>query len=1540
MTIPNYITTITKLHKSGLATEHSYRGALQQLIESMVSGVSVTNEPARVACGAPDYIITRRSIPIGYIEAKDIGKNLDAKEYKDQFTRYKSSLPNLVITDYIEFRLYREGEYISSVKIAELVDGKLHDLPQNFSTFSDFINEFCTHVTQTIRSSSKLAKMMAGKARMLASVIENALNADEKREVNTVEDNANITLRDQLEAFRQVLIHDIDPKAFADIYAQTIAYGMFAARLHDPSLDNFSRQEAAELIPKTNPFLRKLFQYIAGYDLDDRIKWIVDALADIFRATDVQLIENDEGHPNEFTNCHIIGLYSNGSYMLSNSRALYATGVSKPIEIFAADIDGNGQDEIITVADYGYLTRVRATSLSVNISNFSVNYTDIMDYNGISPISGAEAQQFNFLDIDGDGKSELIAQRDDPNEVNSFQIYKPFFNGTAWEMSTIYDAGFPSRWHDVYFGDFNGDGKIDLLTWEDQNGWSMDLFNGVNFSNSGYNLSYLTIDPTQSHISIFIRDFNNDGKNDIGYISNTAFSKKVFTFLLRDGIYSMNELDFSGNINILNSYDIVVTLAETKSSQYQICDFNGDGNEDIGLYYKALYPTNTYGGEFSRIIINEGKNNRTLISTANGLNVRTKYNYANLADNTTYTKGSTNINGCMDLQHPSIFVVKSVETDDGTTSADYNTVSYSYKGAVIHREGKGFLGFTGTIRQSSISPVAVLSVNEINTSHFFMQPVLNQTYKMESGNKVILSNTTFINALFNDYVSPKIYLPYTSFSVSKDYISNTKTEFITNYVSNIGNIASQYQSVFSDTNSITAYKTISTDYQNYVSNGSWCLAKPKDVDVTEQIQGETPITRSKHIQYDANGNIYLSVDFPNMPKAVTTTYSINDFGLPEAATVYSIGLAVRTSTFEYDDYFRFVTKTIDPELYSSTSTYDGAFGNIISETDPNDLTTRYQYGAFGELVKAISPEGNWVNTELNWSQPPGNHYCFYSEITSNTAPTSMLSYDRLGREIYASQPDKEGNIVVVTLGYDNKGQLIVESVPHFIVAGVPSRTDATSYIYDEYGRVSSIETPNDVVITTTHPTVSNPGRTTITTNLYTGVSTSQTKDAAGNILSATDPGGTISYNYYSDGNIKSITAPDGSITGFTYDEYGRQETLSDPDAGTNTYVYNAYGELEEQTDAKGNHFEMTYDKNGRLVEKECLTDGTITTYNYNDISAQQGSRGALSFVSFTDDNLKNSSYSYTYDEYSRVQQKTIMVNQPYVYNYTYTSKGELEEYSFPDGFTIKYQYDNNGFLTAVMNVANNKIIYAPGSTNESGQLLDYTIADGQLFGTMTYDEYGLPIAIKTGSTVGGSNIQHLETLFDQYTGNLLWRKDLNKNLTESFSYDNVHHSLLTEWAVNGQPAITMSYNNANGNIMTKSDVTCVGSEYQYDIPGKPHALASIEDPIELPTEDLQIIDYNCFNSVEKITHSSEQKILEIQYGPDEQRVKTEYYTGNTNLAETKYFIGSDFEIVEKHDVGVTLYHHYLPGGGLYVNNSTGSDNMYYILTDYQGNWNK
>ncbi|MGB3198674.1 MAG: N-6 DNA methylase, partial [Saprospiraceae bacterium] len=292
MNLDQYIDSINKRYKLGNATEHTFRGDLQQLIESIVPDIRATNEPKRQSCGAPDYILTKKEIPVGFIEAKDIGdKDLEGTKKtgnKEQFDRYKTSLNNLIFTDYLDFHLYIDGIFITKIAIAELQNGTIVPLPQNFATFTNLIKDFATHIGQTIKSSKKLAEMMAGKARLLSDVIEKALTSDETNHEDS-------TLKDQMNAFKQILIHDITPQGFADVYAQTIAYGMFAARLHDPTLPTFSRQEASELIPKSNPFLRKLFGYIAGPDIDDRIKWIVDNLVEIFLACNVEEILKNYG---------------------------------------------------------------------------------------------------------------------------------------------------------------------------------------------------------------------------------------------------------------------------------------------------------------------------------------------------------------------------------------------------------------------------------------------------------------------------------------------------------------------------------------------------------------------------------------------------------------------------------------------------------------------------------------------------------------------------------------------------------------------------------------------------------------------------------------------------------------------------------------------------------------------------------------------------------------------------------------------------------------------------------------------------------------------------------------------------------------------------------------------------------------------------------------------------------------------------------------------------------------------------------------------
>lgn len=288
MDLKEYISTVNQKYRAGNATEHSYRGALEQLMQTLLPKLRIVNEPKRVKCGAPDYIASRKDgMPVFYIEAKDIGDNdLDGRNphgHKEQFTRYKQALDYIIFTDYLDFHLYEHGEFVDSVRIAEVKGDKIVAINENEEKFLNLIEHVGNNAIQRITSVSRLAKLMAGKARLLENIIEQAMNDD-------TESYANDNLRGQYNAFKDVLIQELKPSDFADIYAQTIAYGMFAARLHDDTPEDFSREEAAKLIPKTNPFLRQIFNNLAGNDLDERIAWVVDDLVTVFLASDLRKI--------------------------------------------------------------------------------------------------------------------------------------------------------------------------------------------------------------------------------------------------------------------------------------------------------------------------------------------------------------------------------------------------------------------------------------------------------------------------------------------------------------------------------------------------------------------------------------------------------------------------------------------------------------------------------------------------------------------------------------------------------------------------------------------------------------------------------------------------------------------------------------------------------------------------------------------------------------------------------------------------------------------------------------------------------------------------------------------------------------------------------------------------------------------------------------------------------------------------------------------------------------------------------------------------
>src|SRR3989304_1151233 len=145
MTSPfeTYITKVENDLRGGKATEHTYRGTLEIFMEALERGIEASNDPKHIECGAPDFIVEKRKVPLGYVETKDVGESLDRIEKSDQMKRYLKALHNLMLTDYLEFRWYVNGEKKRTIRVAEIgTNHRLVTAPQAETNITQLFSAF------------------------------------------------------------------------------------------------------------------------------------------------------------------------------------------------------------------------------------------------------------------------------------------------------------------------------------------------------------------------------------------------------------------------------------------------------------------------------------------------------------------------------------------------------------------------------------------------------------------------------------------------------------------------------------------------------------------------------------------------------------------------------------------------------------------------------------------------------------------------------------------------------------------------------------------------------------------------------------------------------------------------------------------------------------------------------------------------------------------------------------------------------------------------------------------------------------------------------------------------------------------------------------------------------------------------------------------------------------------------------------------------------------------------------------------------------
>lgn len=296
--LKSYLKYITEISSRGDAREESFYIALSQLLDDYAEStgrknIHVTTLPKKTEAGNPDFRVWDGNIrQVGYIEAKaPTVANLDHIEDSEQLKRYIGTFPNVILTNFLEFRLYRNGDLIDQVQIARpVILNKLKTEPpvEKETEFLEFLEKFFSFSLPKLHSARSLAVELAKRTKFLKDeVVTQELKEEDGG-------NSRKFITGFYEAFRKYLISGLSKEDFADLYSQTITYGLFAARTRSES--GFNRKLAYNNIPPTIGILRDVFEFISLGTLPPQMEWIIDDISEVLALTDVKKILHQYFH--------------------------------------------------------------------------------------------------------------------------------------------------------------------------------------------------------------------------------------------------------------------------------------------------------------------------------------------------------------------------------------------------------------------------------------------------------------------------------------------------------------------------------------------------------------------------------------------------------------------------------------------------------------------------------------------------------------------------------------------------------------------------------------------------------------------------------------------------------------------------------------------------------------------------------------------------------------------------------------------------------------------------------------------------------------------------------------------------------------------------------------------------------------------------------------------------------------------------------------------------------------------------------------------
>ncbi|HEX5003161.1 MAG TPA: FG-GAP-like repeat-containing protein [Bacteroidia bacterium] len=1170
--------------------------------------------------------------------------------------------------------------------------------------------------------------------------------------------------------------------------------------------------------------------------------------------------------------------------------------ISPDADYCFADLNGDNLLELV-VYDLGFF---RIVDLVTGSSFYPQSGTST------TPCSGSVGQPYEGLravDFNGDGINEIMSNRNSQYQVIiKFNLNNGAF--TSFTSTEINCVPQPSAYQQHLMGDLNGDGNVDMIrvpccgsnnTVKVKFGKGIDFTSEINIPNS------LSSSDKRTYL---VADVNLDGRSDLICLAYTTSNGRITIYLVNgDQLDSFTEI---GHINagfpdIRDYYyealsgPVVFETYHDNIPSFYIGDFNGDGHADV--FYK------NWGNR--RIIYLQNGTPHLLSNITDGYrnNINVQYKSLKPSADNFYTKGSGSNFPIMDYQG-AFWVVSKVNEPNGI--GGISATDYKYEAAKVHLQGKGFLGFEKIITTNSTLNRKTIKENQLNGTYFELIPYKNQIYSLD--NNTLISQKEFTTS-FLSFGTSVLHFTKIDNWLETDFISGNTCEKIFTYNGN-GIITNEVINVSN------GFAITENDYTiESTPQGSWVAWKPTNVSNTITRFNEPPITRQTSFEYNLLGQLYISIQDPQLSEFVKTTHSYYNTGVLHEKQIESPNLPTKIFEYFYDSKYRFVTRVKNPLNQFVESNFDAKWGKPIWEKTISGLITYYSYDEYGRSIIVKTPDNvntyiayNWVQTsEISGGDPVDISNSLYSIETSRAgSPGKKELFDAMGRN---TRTEKEGwgnNKVYSANSYNARGLVNFVCSTYELSSGSGFVPTVTENLYDDFNRMNEIIVTDGAITKTTviEHTFDN-GNYTITTTTPDFKTYSKTTDPVGKQILVEDDGGIVTYQYNSSGQLKSTSLNGLNLNTLTYDVYGKQNLLNEKNSGETIYQYNAYNKLVYQEDANGVEYEFEYDALDRLTEKT----GPEGTYLYQYVTNGYG----LNLIQSID-GPNNVSYEYAYDYLDRVVKSIETIEgQEFITEIEYDQFSNIIKKTFPSGYAIGKTYDEKGYQTQITSIDDSQIIWQMDEITPI--VTKYTMGNG-IQTIKNYSNTGLPLSYIS------NNILELEFNFDEVSKNLLTRMENYPNsLSESFNYDPLNR--LEEMEVNGLTALNISYQQ-NGNISNKTEI----GNYAYD-PLKLNAVTSVENILGLVSPNEQIITYTNFNKVESINEGS--YAYSVLYGPDDERKKVEMLDQGI-LEYTRYYTG-DYEMTNEN--GNTIEVHYIDYGAIYVR-INGVGNMFYTYSDHLG----